>query len=78
VEQADEAKQFIRQRLVDIIHATYPDTNDSDLEFNRQHPSAQILSTDSFYLYNYGMSAIYSAYRLIYAAALAGRTVCFE
>ncbi|RKP27410.1 pyridoxal phosphate-dependent transferase [Syncephalis pseudoplumigaleata] len=76
-EQAMEAKQLIRRRLVDILHDTYPaDAGDHTIEYTRAHPSAQALTIDSVYLYNYGMSAIYAMNRLLYRASPKGRAVC--
>ncbi|KAI9593037.1 pyridoxal phosphate-dependent transferase [Syncephalis fuscata] len=76
-DQADKAKQLIRQRIVDVLHATYNDADDANAEFTRQHPSALTLNEDSVYLYPGGMNVIFHTQRLLGFMNPESETVCF-
>ncbi|KAI9593038.1 PLP-dependent transferase [Syncephalis fuscata] len=76
-DQLDKAKQLIRQRIVDVLHATYNDADDTNAEFTRQHPSALTLNEDSVYLYPGGMNAIFTAHYLLNIMHPERKSVCF-
>lgn len=76
-DQIGTAKQLIKQRITNVIHATYSDNNHASTEFIRNHPNALALTEDNVYLYPGGMNVIFFTHRILSEMHPERKSICF-